>query len=319
MPHEPWGFAQALYLLNRVIRMSQPPDYVVVTPVRDEQDWFGSTVESFASQTLRPARWIIVDDGSTDSTGDIADRAARLYNWITVVHRTNRGFRKAGGGVVDAFYDGFRAIGNQRWDFVCKIDGDLTFSPEFFESALQRFAADATLGIGGGLICRGQGGTLVTESSGDPPFHVRGATKIYRRQCWEQIGGLVAEAGWDTIDELKANMLGWTTRTFEELKIHQLKSTGSADGSWRNWVKNGRANYAAGYHPVFMMCKCVKRITQRPFGTASLGLLVGFLGSYCRRIPRSVEPELVEFVRREQMRKLLLRRSLWTARPTVLN
>jgi hypothetical protein len=108
-------------------------------------------------------------------------------------------------------------------------------------------------------------------------------------------------------------MLGWTTRTFNELPVHQLKATGSADGSWRNWVKNGRANYVTGYHPAFMLCKCVKRLIERPFGVAGVGLFFGFVSGYFGAASRLEDKELIRFLRREQFRKLTLRRSLWTA------
>ena len=119
-----------------------------------------------------------------------------------------------------------------------------------------------------------------------PVFHVRGATKIYRRECWEQIGGLKVLTGWDTIDELKANMVGWNTKTFTELRLIQHKTTGSADGDWKNYVKNGLANYITGYHPAFMMLKCIKRLAEKPYILVSAGLFWGFLKGICKTFPR---------------------------------
>lgn len=285
--------------------------YVVVTPVRDEAEYIIKTIESMAAQTILPQKWIIVDDGSCDRTPDILDAASLKHPWIHVVHRSNRGFRKAGGGVVEAFYDGYPAAGDADWDFIVKLDGDLSFAPDYFERCFSHFAADQHLGIGGGTVCSLETGGLRSETLGDPLFHVRGATKIYRRACWEQISPLVKAPGWDTIDEVKANMLGWTTRTFQDVKLVQHKKTGSADGAWRNWIKNGLANYVTGYHPVFMLLKCCKRLFQPPYIVGAAGLLTGYLSGYIYRIDQTPDRALIGYVRRQQLRKLLGQTSFW--------
>jgi poly-beta-1,6-N-acetyl-D-glucosamine synthase len=296
--------------------MPNTPRYVVITPVRNEKDNLPSTIECFATQTIRPAKWTIVDDGSTDGTSAIADAAAAGHPWIHVIHRVDRGFRLPGQGVMEAFHEGLAATGDQEWDYLVKFDGDLSFEADYFERCFERFDRSPRLGIGGGMICWHDGNGLVVESMGDPPFHVRGATKIYRRACWAEIGGLVNAPGWDTIDELKANMLGWQTGSFHDLKVHQLKFTGSADGYWKNWVKNGLANYITGYHPLFMLIKCLKRAFTRPYGWAAAGLFCGFLKGYLRRIPRGVDAELLRYIRRQQMNRLWKRPSLWDATAT---
>src|SRR5579862_7957916 len=123
--------------------------YVVITPVRDEEEHLQSTIESMVQQTVLPKEWIIVDDGSKDHTGEIIDDYASRYPWIKAVHREDRGFRKAGGGVVDAFYDGYRVLTCSEWDFVVKFDGDLIFDADYFEKCLGEFHLDSKLGIGG--------------------------------------------------------------------------------------------------------------------------------------------------------------------------
>jgi poly-beta-1,6-N-acetyl-D-glucosamine synthase len=285
--------------------------YVIIAPVRDEARHIKRTIESVAFQTVRPALWIIVNDGSTDGTGQIIDEAAIRHSWIKAVHRRNRGVRRAGEGVMEAFYAGFSLLENEPWQYLVKLDGDVTFEPDYFESCFTRFAEEPRLGIAGGVICNPVNGALCPESKVDPAFHVRGATKIYRRECWLGIGGLVQAPGWDTVDELKANMLGWSTRTFPDIKIIHHRPAGVAYGTWANWVKNGRANYVAGYHPVFMLLKCISRVFQRPYGIAALGLGVGFCGGYAKRIWRVDDPALVRYFRRQQMRRLLGQPSLW--------
>lgn len=302
--------------------------YAVITPVRNEADHIQKTIDSMVAQIIAPAAWVIVDDGSTDQTPSIIDAAAARYPWIRVIHRPDRGFRKSGGGVIEAFNDGLALLlplcapqapnhrntetPKNRFDFLIKLDGDLQFGPDYFSRCFDCFVKDPKLGIGGGVVCKDESGTWVEEAKGDPAFHVRGATKIYRRICWEALGGLIPAPGWDTLDELKANMLGWRTYTFRDIKLLQLKSTGTADGTWKNWVKNGRANYITGYHPAFMLAKCVKRSVQKPYGLAALGLLSGFIGGYLKHLPQVPDAALISYTRAQQLNRLLGRQSLWS-------
>ncbi len=287
------------------------PGYIVITPARNEGANLGHTIASMVAQTRRPAAWVIVDDGSTDETPLLIDEAAREHPWIRAVHRADRGHRQQGGGVIDAFYDGYAVVADLPWGWLVKFDADLSFPPDYFARCLAEFAADPSLGIGGGVICQQRGAALACESPGDPAFHVRGATKIYRRACWEQIGGLLRAPGWDTIDELKANMLGWTTRTFAGVPLRHHRFTGTADGTWRNQVKFGVANYITGYHPLFMAAKCLKRLVQPPFLVGALGLAWGYCRARLSGTPPVNDPALIHYVRRQQLNKLLLRPSLW--------
>ena len=286
--------------------------YVIITPVRDEEKYVAETVRSVLSQTIRPLEWVIVDDGSRDQTGAIIDPFAQRYPWIKKIQRADRGFRKSGAGVIDAFCDGYDAIGQMDWDFIVKLDADLSFAPAYFEGCFDRFAAEPKLGIGGGVVWSRIDGMWVNDGRNDPGFHVRGATKIYRRACWDQVGPLVKAPGWDTIDEVKANMLGWATRAFPDLKVVQMKATGAADGFWHTCFKNGLANYVTGYHPVFMLGKCFKRAFGTPPLVASVGLWLGFCSGYVRGIPRVEDRQVVRYVRQQQIRFLLQRPSIYT-------
>ena len=283
--------------------------YVIITPARDEGAHIEATIRSVLRQTIWPEQWVLVNDGSSDTTGQIIDNYAREYSWMTPVHRPNRGFRKAGAGVMDAFLQGYSALRPRDWEFIVKLDADLSFAPDYFQSCFSEFAKDARLGIGGGSIYHRDGDEVVLESN--PTFHVRGATKIYRRQCWEEIGGLLRSTGWDTVDEVKANMLGWSTRSFAELKVVHHRFTGSADGAWKDSVKNGFANYVTGYHPLFMFCKCVRRLARKPSLTGSLGLACGFVRGYLSRAPRVPDPAVIAYTRSQQMRRLLFMNSIW--------
>ncbi|MBD3317467.1 MAG: glycosyltransferase, partial [Chitinivibrionales bacterium] len=252
---------------------------------------------------------VIVDDGSTDETGRIADNFARGVRWLQVVHRVDRGFREAGGGVIEAFDDGFAHIAMLEWDFIVKLDGDLSFGPRYFETLLDLFENEPSLGIGGGDVYSVKGGAVELERQ--PRFHVRGATKMYRRACWEAVGGLLRAPGWDTLDEVKAHMAGFSTRSFPQLRVMQHKPTGSADGTWRNAVKNGRANWIAGYHPLFVTAKCTRRIFRRPYFLGALGVLTGFVQGYLSQTPQVEDRELIRYLRRQQINKLMLRPTIW--------
>jgi biofilm PGA synthesis N-glycosyltransferase PgaC len=283
--------------------------YVVISAVRDEESYIHRTLEAVASQTILPIEWIIVNDGSTDLTGEIAEQQARKNPWIKVIHIEDRGFRQPGSGVVEAFYRGYSAINQTDWEFIVKLDGDVSFDPDYFEECFGEFAKSPRLGIGGGMIYNLVKGELQWESH--PVFHVRGATKIYRRECWNDIGGLIKAPGWDTLDEVKANMIGWQTRSFPGVKVIHHRFTGSADGMWHNFVKNGRANYISGYHPIFMTIKCGKRLFKKPYVAAALGLFNGFVSGYVKNIPQVPDRTLIRYLRQQQLKRLFLRQSIW--------
>ena len=283
---------------------------VVITPVRDEEQYLPLTIASMAAQTQPPKAWVIVNDGSKDRTGELIDAAAAKHPWIKAVHRKDRGSRQAGSGVIAAFYDGYALVANDDWDVVVKFDGDLSFGPDFFARCLNEFVLEPKLGIGGGTCCKPQPGEMITESPGEPPFHVRGPNKFYRRECFKQIGGLITAPGWDTVDHLKANLLGWATRTFADIRLIHHRPTGGAYGSWSNSMKNGVANYVTGYAPTFMAAKCLLRFLRGHFQDA-VGLWCGFLKGYWKGIAQVPDPELIRYVRRQQWLALTGRKSLW--------
>jgi glycosyltransferase involved in cell wall biosynthesis len=283
--------------------------YVVITPVRDEEKFVASTIDAVRAQTLLPVEWVIVDDGSTDQTRRIIEEQAAETPWIRVVHRPNRGFRKSGAGVVEAFYEGYGALRSNDWDFVVKLDGDLTFASDYFEGCFAHFSKQPRLGIGGGEIYHDFGGQHRLEVN--PRFHVRGATKIYRRTCWEAIGGLLTAPGWDTIDEVKANMLGWHTCSFPELRLIHHRPTGSADGFLRDQIKHGTACYVCGYHPLFLAASCLRRVTKKPYIIGSAGIFYGFLKGYVSGSPRINDTQMISYVRTQQLRRLGGLETIW--------
>lgn len=287
-------------------------NYVVISPVRNEAKHLGLTINSMAAQTIRPSCWVIVNDGSKDETGAIAEQAAKTHSWIKVINRPDRGFRKAGGGVVETFYAGYSLIEKEAWNYLVKLDGDLSFEADYFEKCFACFDQNSKLGVAGGTICSAVGGILKPEAINDPKFHVRGATKIYKWECWQDVGGLIQAPGWDTLDEVKANMKGWATQTLAGINIIHHRPTGAAYGTWNDRVKAGLANYISGYHPIFMFLKCMRRMLEKPYIVGGCALFCGFIKGYLKRIPQVDDKELIRYFRQQQMNRLFARRSLWS-------
>jgi len=283
--------------------------YVIITPARDEEKYIEATIECVCRQTILPEEWVIVDDGSTDRTGEILDRVAAQLPWMRVIHRGNRGFRKPGGGVMEAFYEGYNSLQRNDWDFILKLDGDLSFAPEYFEKCFEYFRRDPNLGIGGGEIYHNISGKLKLEKT--PKFHVRGATKLYRKACWEAIGGLWPATGWDTIDEVKANKLGWKTCAFADLHLLHYRFTGSEGGLLQDKVKHGMVCYISRYHPLFVVSSCFYRIIQKPYIIGAVAVLYGYLKAHLIRPPRVEDPSYIAYIHGQQLRRLFRMQTIW--------
>lgn len=293
----------------RVFMTPAGKNYVVITPVRDEQELLPLTIDSMVSQTVRPREWIIVDDGSKDNTGRIIQDAAEKHNWIKRVRRDDRGFRKWGGGIIEAFYAGFNALSFADWEYMAKLDGDLSFQPTYFEEMFGKFQKDPKLGIAGGFLYHLEDGERAIEEN--PTFHVRGGAKIYRRDCWEALGGLWVGPGSDTLDEVKANMLGWTSRSFRDQEIQHHRWTGAAYGRWGGIAKNGKTDYVSGYHPLFLLAKSIVRLWKRPYVLGSVALVYGYVSAFLQNTPRIDDPQLIKYLQRQQLAKLRGQETIW--------
>jgi poly-beta-1,6-N-acetyl-D-glucosamine synthase len=285
----------------------KPVRYLIITPARDEERYIEETLRRVVLQTITPSEWVIVDDGSTDSTATVVSSYAARYPWIRLLQRPGGGSRNNNTGAIAAFMDGYHALRGVDWDFVVNLDADISMEPDYFERCFREFCDHPELGIGGGTLYHIEGGATKTEVG--PASHVRGATKIYRRACWEAIGGLNNSSGWDTLDEAKANMMGWHTRSFPQIVALHLRPTGAAEGAWRDAVKNGESEYFSGYHPVFMIAKCLRKAFTKPYFTVGAGLFYGFVSSYLTKSPQVDDKALVRHLRRRQLRRLLFPRT----------
>lgn len=281
--------------------------YLAITPARDEESFLPGLIASMRAQTHRPKRWIIIDDGSVDQTATIADEAASKNPWIEV-HHLARDRKRAPGGesVIMKFLP--REIW-ENYDFILRLDADLTFGPSLAELLLAEFDKDPTLGIGGAVLHEPSASGWYEVKT--PTFHTRGAVKMYSRECFAAIGGLQAGIGWDTIDEAQAMMLGFRTKSFRTIMAYHYRPQGAAAGLLRSRFAAGRTAYIVGYSPTFMLARAIRRVLGTPFFIGSILLLAGYLDGRMRGLPRITSPELVKFIRRQQRRRLLMMETLW--------
>ena len=260
------------------------------------------TLESVAAQTVLPALWVIVDDGSTDATPAIlAEYAARL-DFIRIIRRDNRGRRSVGPGVIEAFYAGYETIDPTRFDYLCKLDLDLELPPRYFELLLQRMDAEPRLGTCSGKpYYRASDGRLVSEGCGDETSI--GASKFYRMECFQQVGGFVREVMWDGIDCHRCRMLGWIARSWDDpdLRVIHLRPMGSSDkGILTGRLRHGRGQYYMGTGLAYMTASSLYRMRRPPLVIGGLAMWLGYASSLIRRAPRYAQPGFRVFLRRYQ-------------------
>ncbi len=282
-------------------------NYLAITPARDEERLLPSLIRSMAAQRRRPERWIIIDDGSTDSTPEIVSEAAARYDWIEA-HHLERGHARAPGG--ESVIMRFLTVETTgQYDFILRLDADLSFESDFAELLMAEFDRDPMLGIAGPVLYEQHQGRW--QEMRVPAFHTRGAAKMYSSRCFSAIGGLHAGLGWDTVDETRAMMLGFRTRSFREIRAYHLRPQGAAGGRWRARLATGRAAYLAGYSPLFMAARTARNCLERPVLIGGLLMLAGFVEGYLRGWPQAATPDLIRFTRRQQIRRLLMLESVW--------
>jgi biofilm PGA synthesis N-glycosyltransferase PgaC len=278
------------------------PMYVVVSPVKDEERHVEFTLRSMIEQSVKPILWLIVDDGSTDKTAEIIRRYLPGNTFIRYEHNPFAGERKLAFAEVRAFNWGFTNIGPIDYDYIVKLDCDLSFDANYFEQLLERLERDEKVGIASGIY-------LENKKSGDweevvmPSYHAAGASKVMRRACFEQIGGFIPAPGWDTVDEIRAMSRGWNTTHFRDLKMKHHKREGSSIGTINNSVMQGEAYYRSGGDKLFFILKVAHRAVSMPFLVGGLGLVWGYLKAMLER-----KPLLVTEAEACQYKALLLRR-----------
>jgi glycosyltransferase involved in cell wall biosynthesis len=280
-------------------------DYVLITAARNEEAVIGRTLESVVAQTRLPARWVIVDDGSSDRTSAIIEEYTTRYPWIRLVRRPRRPDRNFAGKVhaVNAALETVTAL---QFDVLGNLDADVSFDPSYMEFLLQKFGDDATLGIAGTPFTQ-TGGYDSTVDSFEGDNYVAGPCQLFRYRCFRDIGGYVANpaGGVDWIAVMTARMKGWKVRAFSEKRFHHHRSMGTAErGEVAALFSYGEKDYYLGGSPVWQLFRGMFRMSRRPLLAGGIALLLGYGWAALRRVKRPVTPELMRFHRREQMKKL---------------
>jgi glycosyltransferase involved in cell wall biosynthesis len=278
--------------------------YVLITPARNEEKYIEKTIQSMIQQTVPPVKWVIVNDGSTDSTASIVDRYLPQYAWMErvdlPVHR-DRSFA----GKVHAFNAGFERVKNLRYEVMGNLDSDLSFDPDYLEFLLGKFQADPKLGVAGTIFQ--EEGYSSAKDSFEGQNHVAGGCQLFRRQCFSDIGGYVPNkaGGIDWIAVTTARMMGWKTQSFREKYFFHYRSLGTAERSLlASTFSYGEKDYYLGNHPVWELFRVAYRTLKKPYVAGGIALSLGYLTAFLRRMKRPVSKDLMRFHRKEEMQKL---------------
>jgi len=281
--------------------------YLLISPGRNEAAYMRNTLDSVIAQSVRPAKWVIVDDGSTDESPAILAEYAAKHDWIQIVTRKDRGIRAVGPGVIEAFYAGYDSIDPNDYEYVCKLDLDLILPPRYFEELMSRMEADPRIATCSGKSYIQLDGEFVSERHGDETSI--GATKFYRRACFQALGGFVREVMWDGIDVHSCRMMGWQACSWDvpDLRFTHLRPQGTSHKGWvTGRMRHGFGQYYMGTSPVYMLANAVNRFSEKPYVLAGLAMLWGYVWSALQRKPRYDNPEFRRFLRHWQWRALLV-------------
>lgn len=283
--------------------LTTPLNYVLITPARNEAPFIESTIKAVIHQTVRPLKWIIVSDGSTDATDDIVREHAAAHPWIELIRMPERRGRDFAGKAA-AFNAGLCRVRGLRYDVIGNLDADVSFDERYCALLMDKFERDPTLGVAG---------TPFKDPSLEYDYrfvsieHVSGPCQMFRRECFEAIGGYQQArlGGVDHIAVITARMNGWRTRTFQDaFFVHHRPMGSCGQNALRSRFQNGAVDYALGGHPAWELCRTAYQMTRKPRVVGALMLLAGYLSAAVRGEERSVSREFVAFHRREQMQRL---------------
>jgi len=279
------------------------PAYVIITPARNEAQFIELTLQSMVAQTVRPLRWVIVSDGSTDGTDDIVARYTSDHPWIVLLRmpeRTERHFA----GKVHAFNAGYEKVKDLAFEVVGNLDGDVSFEASHFEFLIGKMAENPQLGVAGAPF---REGSFKYDYRYSNIENVWGGCQLFRRECFDDIGGYMPLKGGciDHVAVVSARMHGWKTRTFTEKVCAHHRPMGTAlQGALRAKFKLGVKDYSVGNHPLWQLSRSLYQMTRAPFMIGGLMLEAGYLSCYLCRRKTAVPEEFVKFVQREQMQRL---------------
>jgi poly-beta-1,6-N-acetyl-D-glucosamine synthase len=285
------------------------PSYVLMTAAYNEEAHIEATISSVLAQSLLPLKWVIVSDGSTDGTDEIVNRYVidhRFISLVRVARKPSHNF----GAKVRALHRASEEFAGLAYGFIGNIDADLRVEPEFFKTLVTRFEADPKLGLAGGFVYEEENGEYKSRSK-NSERSVPHAAQLVRRECYEAIGGyaVLKHGGEDWHAQISANIKGWQTVAFRDLKIFHRRHSATSGGSVRSLFRQGRMDYCLGSYPPFEFIKCLTRTFYRPFLVGAAARLTGFIWSYLSGEHRPVSAEFVTFLRNEQKNRMVLIRN----------
>lgn len=284
--------------------MTDLPAYVLITPARNEADYIGRTLTSMVKQTVLPVRWVIVSDGSTDGTDEIVARFASENPWVEFLQMPARSERHFA-GKVDAFNAGYSSVKGLNYDIIGNLDGDISFPEDHFEFLLEKFRDDPLLGVAGTAFT--EKGIKAYNYDIVSIEHVSGQCQIFRRECFEDIGGYIPikGGGVDLTAVMTARMKGWKTRTFPERNFQHHRVMGTGSGTLlKSRFRFGEQDYYLGGHLLWEVLRSVYHMKKKPYVVGGLVLLCGYLWGALTRMERPISKELVAFRQKEQLSRL---------------
>jgi len=278
--------------------------YVIITPAKNEANYIETLIKSVIDQTIRPLEWIIVDDNSDDDTARIVMDYCKKYSWIKLIrHYDSVKLRESGAKVVRAFYKGFDALKVKNYDFIVKLDADLKLPKNYFEMVAKTFEQYPEVGICGGYCVINKNGKIVKERSHDK--HLRGAIKAYKRECFEDIGGIKETLGWDGLDQYMALFKGWEIRILP-LQVLQLRETTSHKKNLRLSFKLGFSYYKNGQSFLIAFLSSIARSFSSSIFNGP-AFMFGFLWALINRENKNVDDDLSKFIRYIQSKRIIER------------
>lgn len=278
--------------------------YVLITPARNEEAYIERTIKSVVAQTVLPTKWIIVSDGSTDRTDDIVKKYLEENAWIELLRMPEQRDRQFA-AKVNCFNAGYSKLKNLQYDVIGNLDADISFDEGYIEFLLEKFRQISELGVAGTPFV--EDGYSSVDDSFEGETHVAGGCQLFRRECYEDIGGYVPHksGGIDWIAVTTARMKGWKTCSFRGKTFHHHRRLGTAEShSLGSFFRYGMKDYYLGGHPLWELFRFMYQMTRKPLIIGGVALISGYSLALLRRMARPVSPDLIKFHRQEQMKKL---------------